>query len=362
MAKTSPEDHLDPVTRSLIHLQLNNLSALRVSHEQLLRLLEPDPFQKTDEGEVPTVVGVLVSPLRVFASELTKLIEAVHDDFSKRGIPDDAWNKLNALLGRANDCGSLGSALLPFRLGQIASEARYEIERLPEPGTPRQRKRSLLVASKELMRLIALYDLHRVLDRVEWTKEQLRSLVDPDNPGVKRQAVPQLQRIDEVVEEVVAEYRDSVNDREIDVRIAIKQPDVDVLLPKDELKKSLLNLVDNAIKYTGELFEDSQYDHTWIDLVVDAGNSDVYIAFESWGAPVTQEELDGRFMFKAGYRGWFARKNGIQGTGTGLADVLDFATRYGGDVLYETAPRGKQANPRTAVKTTVTIVVPRALT
>jgi signal transduction histidine kinase len=124
------------------------------------------------------------------------------------------------------------------------------------------------------------------------------------------------------------------------------------------LVKALGNLLDNAIKYTGELSSNSEHDHTWIEVRVDSTDKDVSVEVESWGVPITDEEKRGDFLTTLGYRGWFARQTPVEGSGTGLADVKGFAEKSGGRFLFE-SPSVSKTSRRVFTTTTVKLILPR---
>ena len=108
--------------------------------------------------------------------------------------------------------------------------------------------------------------------------------------------------------------------------------EVIVLGNPEELRTAVFNLLDNAIKYSGEKK----------DIVVDllTPNLDnVLLRVHDRGIGIPQNEL--KRIFKRFYRASNSKTDRVKGTGLGLFIVRSIARRYGGDAFAESAGEGQ---------------------
>jgi two-component system phosphate regulon sensor histidine kinase PhoR len=92
----------------------------------------------------------------------------------------------------------------------------------------------------------------------------------------------------------------------------------------EALAQALWNLLDNAVKYSG--------DAPVVQVKVEAGNK-VSIRVKDQGSGISPS--DRTRIFRKFVRGSSARASGIKGTGIGLAIVKHIVDAHGGKVLIE---------------------------
>jgi signal transduction histidine kinase len=138
-----------------------------------------------------------------------------------------------------------------------------------------------------------------------------------------------LERLDigSLVKSVVEEFRQETNSNKL--VIDCKAPDKGPVVNGDReaLAQALWNLLDNAVKYSG--------DSPTIHVEVEAGNQ-VAIRVRDQGVGITPSER--RRILRKFVRGSSAKACGIKGTGIGLAMVKHIVDAHGGKVLIDSEP------------------------
>ena len=106
-----------------------------------------------------------------------------------------------------------------------------------------------------------------------------------------------------------------------------------VLGEPDELKGAIMNLLDNAIKYSGKKID------VRVRLDLPQGESAAVVQVKDDGVGIPQHEL--KHVFKRFYRVPGKVQIKVKGTGLGLFIVRSVAQKHGGKVMAESAGAGK---------------------
>ena len=341
---------------SLLHDQWRSTKALRDALLQILNYLGTDPFVGIDLYDDVSVSTILSEVGDRLEKTLSKAVDHVGSDLEARRIPAAPWNKICCILEDIRNTKITEGAVTPVWLRLKARDVTNQIEILrnspAKPGLNKEHMAELLSAAKESERLACLLDLHRAIDMTELTNESvlsfIRAIREPET-----EETPVVCGIGRTVRETVMRYEDQARIRGIkEIRVKNRSRGAKIKIVKSDFIQALGNLLDNAIKYTGELPPNSAHDHTWIEVRVDANTSSAFVEIESWGIPITEEEKRGDFLPTLGYRGWFARQTDVEGSGTGLADVKSFAERNGGFFSFDSQAVNKSSK---IVNTTTTV-------
>jgi two-component system, OmpR family, phosphate regulon sensor histidine kinase PhoR len=132
----------------------------------------------------------------------------------------------------------------------------------------------------------------------------------------------------EVTEACLAAQRPAAEVKRIELRVDADDAPCEVRADREGLREMLDNLVDNAIKYTGE---GGRIVVRWKKLVDEAT-----IDVEDTGIGINQEDLSR--VFERFYRVDKARSRELGGTGLGLAIVKHLAQSFGGGVSARSDP------------------------
>jgi two-component system, OmpR family, sensor histidine kinase SenX3 len=124
---------------------------------------------------------------------------------------------------------------------------------------------------------------------------------------------------------------------------AVTKSDSTVFGDADELRSAVSNLIDNAVKYSGDHVE------IRVEMIDEVG--DVLVRVKDKGVGISRPEL--KQIFKRFYRAHIRSVAKVKGTGLGLFIVRSIARRHGGDAFAESEGEGRGA--------TVTIRLPRSM-
>ena len=112
----------------------------------------------------------------------------------------------------------------------------------------------------------------------------------------------------------------------------MRRDEVVILGDRDELKAAVTNLIDNAVKYSGETVR------VGVELAL-LGARNVAIRVRDQGTGITTEEL--KHIFRRFYRIPSALTSRVRGTGLGLTIVHAVARRHGGRAYAVSEGLGK---------------------
>ncbi len=156
--------------------------------------------------------------------------------------------------------------------------------------------------------------------------EELKRLVNEFSNFARMPALrPRLTDLGELMEEVLIMYREAHPQIEFTLDVAKDLPKI--MVDPDQIKRAVVNLLDNAVASLGEGGEVS------VTLFHDASKDEVYLEVADTGVGIAPEDKPRLF------EPYFSRRKG--GTGLGLAIVNSIVSDHGGRiVLEENIPRG----------------------
>jgi signal transduction histidine kinase len=138
-----------------------------------------------------------------------------------------------------------------------------------------------------------------------------------------------LERLDagRLVRATVSEFEQETNSKKLVLECAVPDEGPAVNGDREALAQALWNLLDNAVKYSG--------DSPLVHVEVEAGNQ-VAIRVRDRGFGIPPSEKDR--IFRKFVRGSGAKVHGVKGTGIGLAMVKHIVDAHGGKVFVASEP------------------------
>jgi signal transduction histidine kinase len=192
---------------------------------------------------------------------------------------------------------------------------RHITEILLSDRTPSEdrRRKYYQVMLEQTERLSLLIDNVLDLSRMEEGRRELK-----------------MERVDagELLTEIVERVDHRARHEGFSIRTEIEVPGPSLLVDVEAVTQAATNLIDNAIKYSGESKE----------IVVRGSTDDTHfnIAVEDSGIGLKEEEKER--VFERFYRGGDELTRSVKGTGLGLTLVRRIAEAHGGEVMVESAP------------------------
>lgn len=135
-------------------------------------------------------------------------------------------------------------------------------------------------------------------------------------------------RLEEVAGSAARAMHFPLTQQGFELRLSIPEKLPEVEADPDAIQQAILNLLTNAMKYSGDARE--------IDLRMSARNGDAVIEVTDHGIGLTPEEQ--KHIFEKFYRAPSHEERLIAGTGLGLTLVAHIAKAHGGRVEVESAP------------------------
>lgn len=174
------------------------------------------------------------------------------------------------------------------------------------------------------------------VERLYRSSERLIHLVN-DLLGVSRIQMGrielELEEVDlcQVINSVVEEFSIAAREKGIELHASCRERGVPSLTGDlQKLRDSVLNLVDNAIRYTNE---------GSVTVSVNREEDDVVVRVTDTGPGLDEAEI--RALFESFQRGDVGRRHWTEGSGLGLYIAQQFVALHGGEIWAESAGKGK---------------------
>lgn len=349
------------LSRHDLHVLANANDAIIRTSEQFLALLGPSPFPELKLQTLENVAPVFRHPAETLVKQIAVLIEKLEsrDDFDETARK--IANRLGECASGIRGAISVFGLSSPERLAEYTNLTIHVLEKFDQIiALPKEPLRAVRRSARDLGRIIYIHSLQRQTALLHHHAPLLRDHLSPNRMnGAVRQAIDGPIPLAKAISQAVDTVQPLAHARGVRIDRPRSIPDVKLAIPSSLAVRGLKNLLENAAKYTGVLPADSQYPEPWIVLRIKDSTTSTCLEIESWGAPVTHEEHAGQLYLKRGYRGYFAHKLGIGGSGAGLAEAKEIFEKYGGTIAVETRPVDKYYSTEKSVKFTVSVQFPK---
>lgn len=350
--------HVD-VTKveNIIHHHLNSTRIFNSTFDHLLLFLQPDPFANEDPITASALESALAQPLAALTATVNRLLSAIGQDTplsTQRGV--DRLNAAGKTIARAREHLDANSVHAIGEAGAIISDVigQFRATRVP---VKHEYFKDITRHTNDVLRICCLYDLRIAKQMTDSSNYELRIALRHLR-GEQFDEFSSIHEVHPVVEQLIEHWRPIAASRNIQVEFTSHTDDARVAAPLRDLNTAISNLLDNAIKYTGRLHHTSKHDHLWIRVILRSTPHTVSLAIESWGTPLTEEEVRNGTVFEHGRRGHFVNTAQTPGSGTGLHFAKEFAINHGGDIHIDTTPVHVGGAP-VPMTTTFTLILPR---
>lgn len=132
--------------------------------------------------------------------------------------------------------------------------------------------------------------------------------------------------------EAVISYEKALNEKNINVDLSLDEEECIALCDKDAIKRVLINLIDNAIKFTPHGGE--------ISVITKKESKKVYVSIENTGEGISCQDLG--HIWERFYKTDKSRASDKKGVGLGLHIVKTIITQHDGEI-YAESEEGKFA-------------------
>ncbi len=282
--------------------------------------------------------GQVAATARQLAQALERLLAAGDAERRAEALPADAWNTLEDQVARLRDYEEV-IRVEEMRNPTLRSSATAvaDVLRSLESGhLPRQPVRDALRLALELQRLICFLDVMTTRTTVIQMDFSLRALRDFITSEVRAREASRRLSVDALVQEAIAQLAEFAKGSNVELIWRERADRSHVHGTERELVRALANLLHNAIKYS---WRRDRSKSPWVAIRTSENEEGfVSIEFETWGVPITEDEIDDALIFQMGYRGKWSTDRGRLGTGIGLTDAQRVAVAHAGSLEVESKP------------------------
>ena len=137
--------------------------------------------------------------------------------------------------------------------------------------------------------------------------------------------------IEQLIYEVVSEFRERAASKKINIKVNAPEENILLIADREQLQRVILNLIDNAIKYSSE--------NSQIDISVEDHDNYIVCSVKDTGPGIDPEDMP--YIFDPFFRSSSNKSEGnIEGSGIGLAIVKSIVEAHHGTIWVESDSSG----------------------
>lgn len=320
----------------ILHTSNTTLLMADQTLTSIINVLEPNPFVGMSVPQSEELNKALAEKADLLARTIARFIQIADEERRLKSLVKNKWLSLeeNAAFLQKFEANIPEVELRPSALYNIARNVSNICGEIKPGYLPRESIRNLYREAWHLLRVAILYDALKTRDAIlqmEFTLQTLREYVTSD---VRETAKREKLKVSYLIDQVVGRLSSYAQSSHVKIEIREKRDDF-AYVNEREVVRALTNLLHNAIKYSWH----REYPKpAWVSINSVIQDRKIYIEFENWGVPISNDEIRDGSIFELGYRGLWSKDRGRLGTGIGLTDAKRVALAHGGDVFIESRP------------------------
>jgi len=339
----SPREHelretLDELALDIGRILHANTSTLLMVNQTLISAIETlagdAGIGVLHEADIDATLAPLAAKL---ARAMDRLIEAGSEERRRAALDQTAWDFLSSQVGFLDHY----EEIIPVEemrqpaLRKSAHQIVLYCRQIEAGHLPKEAVRDVLRLAEKLERGACLYDALTTRTAVIQMDASLRALRDFITADLRTREHAEHLELERLVRDAVSQLAEFASASHVEVKVYADEPALEVHGEQRELSRAIANLLHNAIKYS---WHRDRGTAPWVMARLGRDGRLVYVEFETWGVPITREELEEGMVFRIGYRGKFSTDRGRLGTGIGLTDALRVAQQHGGTLTVDSQP------------------------
>ncbi len=271
------------------------------------------------------------------AQALERLLQSGDPDRRCEALEPAQWRQLQDQIG----------LLLEYRLRIPIEELRnptlrtsaaaiVALCRVVQPRrVPREPLRDVLRLAQQLQRVVCFADVlttRATVIQMDFTLRALRDFITAEmRPREHRERLG----VVSLMQNALSQLAEFARSSHVEIHWRDRPRNLFVFGCERDISRALANLLHNAIKYS---WRRDRGNPPWVSIRTEERDSMVCFDFESWGVPITHDEVDRGLIYQMGYRGKWSTDRGRLGTGIGLTDTQRVALAHGGELIVESQP------------------------
>jgi len=336
------QDKVEELTLDIGRILHANTSTLLMVNQTLVAvagaLAPPELDCNSVEASDPQRIEIWIEhTAAALGQALERLVTAGEPERRLQALPEHAWKQLSnqiALLREYREripIEELRNPTLRISAAAVASLCHG----IAPHVLPREPVRDATRLAMELQRAVCCADVRTTRAAVIQMDFTLRALRDFITAEMRPREHRERLRVPMLIQEAIAQLAEFARSSNVDLVWRERPHDLLVFGSERDLLRALANLLHNAIKYS---WRRDRGKPPWVSIRTEERAGMACMEFESWGVPITHDEIERGLIYQMGYRGKWSTDRGRLGTGIGLTDALRVATAHGGDLLVDSQP------------------------
>jgi len=365
------QEKVEELTLDIGRILHANTSTLLMVNQTLMAVagaLAPGELANfEDENLLPCELDELVEKLaHDLAQALERMLHAGEPERREEALRKEQWKQLQDQVGLLREyrqrvpIEELRNPTLRTSAATISAICRSIAPRL----LPREPLRDVARSAQQLQRAVCFADVlttRATVVQMDFTLRALRDFITAEmRPREHRERL----QVVGLMQDALAQLAEFARSSHVEIHWRDRPRDLYVFGCERDISRALANLLHNAIKYS---WRRDRGNPPWVSIRTEERHGMVRFEFESWGVPITHDEVERGLIYQMGYRGKWSTDRGRLGTGIGLTDTQRVALAHGGQLEVDSQPAhasglrpDDDAYYRNPFLTKVTLTIPEA--